>query len=255
MNNLLLLLPVFRAVESSLSSGESFTFAIEGFCPLKSHHVYLDIAKTERNEDECVASISPTSIEYTEKGFNIHISKFDSLEPGRYLVKAGAVPPGEPTPCMGLSVLPTDFGVSVFEIRDISAPSRSHVDLVNEYEETMKNRSKTFLKGFGENSSPETQHYRAFVFVKNCLLTKQMRLGQYEVIPLEGLGCTDITNLINQFLRNSNLGALGGLQETLNKAKQGQPTIVAHFPKVIAKNADSAGRIVEGEINLLNNLL
>lgn len=250
-----MLLPVFKAVESSLPSGESFTFAIEGFCPLKSFHVYLDVAKIEKNEDEWVASISPSSIEYTEKGFNINIDKFDNLEPGRYLIKVGTVPSGKPTPCMSLSILPTDFGVSIFEIRDINEPSRSHDDLADEYEIVIKDRSKDFLKGFGEQSTPETQNYVAFVFVKNCLLTKKMRLGQYELIPLEGLGCIDITNLINQFLRNSNLRALGNLEETLNKAKQGQPIIVAHFPKVVAKDTDSAGKIVESEINILKNLL
>lgn len=90
---------------------------------------------------------------------------------------------------------------------------------------------------------------------RNTQLTKNIRLGQYELIPLDGLGCFDIVNLINQFLSNSNIALLNSIEDTLNRAKQGQPTIVAHFPNVIAKDVDSAGQIVETEINLLKNLL
>lgn len=255
MNNILNLLPIFKAVRSSLQSGESFTFAIEGFCPLRNFSVYLDVAKVEADNDEWVASISPSSIEYTEKGFNLHIDKFKNFEPGRYLIKAGIVPPGKPVPFMSFSKQPTDFGASIFEIRDRNEPESSHDDLFKDYENLLKARTENFLKGFGEQSTPETQNYLALVFVKNCLLTKRMRLGQYELIPLEGLGCIDIANLINQFLHNSNLGVLDNLEETLSKAKQGQPTIVAHFPKVVAKDPDSAGKIVEGEINILKDLL
>ena len=195
MNNFLKLLPVFKAVRSSLPSGESFTFAIEGFCPLKNFSVYLDIVKIEVDNDEWDANISPSSIEYTEKGFNLHIDKFKNLKPGRYLIKAGIVPPGKPVPCMSLSKLPTDFGVSIFEIRNSNEPEISHDDLLKDYEKLIKARTKNFLKGFGEASTHETQNYLALVFVKNCLLTKRMRLGQYELIPFEGLACIDITNL------------------------------------------------------------
>ena len=255
MNNLLMLLPIFKAVESSLLSSESLSFVIEGFCTLKSTQIYLEIVKIERDEDEWFASISPSSIEYTEKGFDIHVDQVDNFQTGKYLIRFGAVPSGNPTPCMSLSIQPTDFGVSIFEIRDNDGPAATHDDLVRQYEGIIKNRAKDFVKGFGEQSTPETHNFLAFVFMKNCLLTKQIRLGQYELIPLEGLGCVDIMNLINQFLRNSNLGELGNSEDTLNKAKQGQPTLVAHFPKIIAKNFNSAGQIVESEIDILKNLM
>lgn len=255
MNNFLKLLPVFKAVNSSLTSNESINFVVEGFSPLKDVNVYLDIAKIEESEDEWVASITPSSITYSEKGFNFLIDKLETFKTGQYLVKAGLARTGDPTPCMCFSKLPSDFGVSIFEIRENTQPTKSHDQLVDYYEKVFSERHQNFLKTFGEESSADTQSYLAFVFVKNCLLTKAMRLGQYEFIPFEGLTCTDITSLINSFLSKSNLGTLGNIEDTLRKAQQGQPTFVAHFPKVIAKNADSAGKIVESEINILNNLL
>lgn len=149
-----------------------------------------------------------------------------------------------------------EYGTIFFEIREKNVPAKKDTDLLEEYRNILKNRDEDFYKGFGNIScSGEKQIYTAVVLVKNCLLTSRMRVGQYELIPVGGLGCMDTIQLMNQCLAHTTIQPLFNIDEVVEIAKSGQPSFVVFFPKVMAASLEEAFQLVELEVNILCNVM
>ncbi len=91
--------------------------------------------------------------------------------------------------------------------------------------------------------------------MKDILITSRIRLSRYELIPSDGLSCIDELQVMQGFLEKIGQPPLGNTEGNLERAKQGQPTVVVHFPKVMADSIEHAGMVVEEESDLLVALL
>lgn len=154
-------------------------------------------------------------------------------------------------------IIQTKFDRCFFEIR-VSSKEHTPQELVEIYNNIIKGREEKFISGFGEKANRLGQickEYRSLVFIKDCLITRRMIIGQYEIFPFEGLACNDELGLVQDFLIGNGIPPLDNTDETLLRAKQGQPTAIVHFPKVFASSVEEAGCIVENEIRILCDLL
>ena len=97
------------------------------------------------------------------------------------------------------------------------------------------------IEGIGNGSNT----YKAFVFIKDCLITEKMILEHCEIIPWRGLECNDKLDSLQDFLTHMGLNILEHTAETLSRCKNNQPTVVIHFPIINADNIDIVGEIMK----------
>lgn len=147
-----------------------------------------------------------------------------------------------------------DYGIFPFEVIKLTDETLSKDDLIKKYQKIHKDRDRKFFGGFGYLSE-NMNDYTVLAFVKDCLIGSHMRLGFFEIIPFEGLEFNDEIYLINDFLNLHSSFNLNNSDDILKKAKQGQPTIVLHFPRLRVPNAEVAKKIAEKETELLLNVL
>jgi hypothetical protein len=97
--------------------------------------------------------------------------------------------------------------------------------------------------------------YRVLVFLKNCLLRSVLECGDFEIVPFDGLGCTDELNLMQAFLTRFQPGSLNETDNVIEQAKRGQPTVVVHFRRLAAPSAERCFNLAEHQAELLSCLL
>jgi len=97
--------------------------------------------------------------------------------------------------------------------------------------------------------------YRALVFLKNCLAHSLLECGDFEIVPFDGLGCTDELNLMQTFLTRFQPGSLNETDRVIEQAKRGQPTVVVHFRRLAAPSTDACFILAEQQAELIACLL
>jgi hypothetical protein len=142
----------------------------------------------------------------------------------------------------------------LFEIADPGGAARTTEQLRVEYHRIVAAREADFLAGIGDKATGALV-FEGLLFVKNCGMQTRMRLGPLQLIPVGGLGGQDEITLISEFLVRNGQAPITNVEESIQRAKLGQPSFVAHFPRVFAGSVDHAGEIVKREGVLLCDVL
>jgi hypothetical protein len=148
-----------------------------------------------------------------------------------------------------------DLGLCLLEVRDAGIEARSLEQLAVAHQAILEARRSDFQKGFGGvPGAAGTEEYRVLVFIKDCLLTRRMIVGQYEIGPAGGLTTSDEVALINGFLVAHKIPPLP--TRAPDSPERGEPVIFVHFPRVIANSVAAAiNEVVEPEMRLLCSVL
>jgi len=152
----------------------------------------------------------------------------------------------------------TDFGLQLLEVREVGTDTHTHDEVVTRFGKLMESREAEFMAGFGlPEGTGGANEYGVLIFVKNCKLTKHMRLGQYEVIPFGGLAVSDEVDLIQEYLKAQTTESMPAeiAERLAEKGKSEQPSFVAHFPLVRAESVADAATRADAEVRVLCGVL
>lgn len=241
-----------KPVKIAFQEGEQISFILTNIQLSNQNSCSVDIAKVEDDYTEFaigfgIPIISPTAELTLQSPTN---AEFKS---GIYILSSLSFSQSTPNGSSNeLRLTPNDFGLCLFQVYRESDEILNEQELLSKYNNIMIARDQEFTSGFGNSGSKQ---YLGLVFVKDCLITRRMRLGKYEIIPFEGLTCNDELNLIQSFLIQASLNPLTNVSDVLTRAQQGQPTIVIYFPKIITDSVDKAGQLIEDEVRTLGDLL
>jgi hypothetical protein len=140
---------------------------------------------------------------------------------------------------------------ALFELRDSGSEPSTASELLDRYRKLGQERDRQLNEGLGEG--PEV--YQALVFVRDCLITRRMFLGPYEILPLRGLGIGDEVESVESFLASEGLPPLPDLSSGLQQARLGQPVFVLHCRAARGTDVEGVGEGIEAEADLLASLL
>ena len=237
----------------SIYKGAKIDLVLKGILIGKQNQCGINIACIGKDYTNFALSYST---QFCVEGDKIKIAGIptDQLKVGLYQVTnislSGDLSEGSDS---NMQFTANEFGLSLFEIRESAVPLTAKQQIYESYADIMKRRNETFMSGFGDVTT--ANEYIGLVFVKNCLMTRRMRLGQYELIPFDGLECNDEIALMQNFLTMAGIPELTNTEDTLIRAQHGQPTAIIHFPRVFAQTVDQAGELIENEVRILGNLL
>jgi len=144
-----------------------------------------------------------------------------------------------------------DPSLCLFEIRSQNTPARTYPELIAAYKSLAEAQKTEFMRGIGSGR----ERFRVFVFIRNLLITRKMRLLRYEVIPIQGFSCETECGVIEQFFRNNGFPNVTVPARLRREAETRQPAIVVHFPVVHADDSNMAKNTAEREAALLARLL
>jgi hypothetical protein len=199
--------------------------------------VTFDIIEYEFTEFAISANGQATPIEDDATAI-IDASK--TLEPGLYLLTRLELRKN------GLAIVTLsrkDIGHLLFEVSTKPDLALTTEQLRARHAKIRKQRDAEFVKGIGSG----TEEFIVFVFVRNLMMTRQMRFGQLEVIPFGGLSYNDEVDFVRRFMKDFHIGDLGDTDELLEQAKKGQPSLVVHFPFIKADSLEAAANHAEIE--------
>lgn len=229
--------------------GETFSIRIRNLPhPGRFTHVWLELARVGWSETEWFWS---SGGEASIQGQEIHVElpKLD-VPPGIYLpsqVRFSLGPGADSTNVIDarprrnfervvLPVLARPQGAAPLAVIE------QRVQLIEVAREDL------FRRGFdADPANPGIGRFRGFAFVTRCLITRRVRLGQVEVLPLQtGLQSQEQAAVINQVLQE--MGSRPIIDVTGRWAQASQrafPLMLIHFPLVRAIDKNQAASAVE----------
>lgn len=238
--------------ESCIEKCKPIKFILEGLELNGEFNFSVNLNRIEYDYTE-FAFGTGTSIKASGRTHEISINTNEDLKEGMYLVgqinisKVNETP--FPEPLMNLTQ--QDFGECIIKIIDSLDNHQTEEELKKEYHEILKKRDIDFNRGIGDGS----KEFEGCMFIKHCLITRPMRLGQYQIFPWEGLPCNDEIKLVQDYLAKNNVKQLDNTQEILKNCKHGQPVSIVYFPLIKSDNPEIAGEIMEKEVSILCDLL
>ncbi len=147
---------------------------------------------------------------------------------------------------------PSEFGLQLFEVSDTpDQPRRASDDLLLIFQRIIEAREASFHEPFGAGP----QEFSVFVLFKDVLITSRMRLGNYELMPGDGLRFESELVCVDAFLEAVCGSELSNDGKTIDAWGRPEPTAYVHFPVVRANNAENARELAEQEVDLLIALL
>ncbi len=129
-----------------------------------------------------------------------------------------------------------DFGLQLVEIRAQDG-STAGGDVRRRFESIMRGREEELAAGIGlEAGAPDVHEYEVLLFVKDCLLTRPMHLGAYEVTPFGGLASSDAVDVVQEYLRSSTPDTIPEdvARKVSGSTRKDRPCFVVRFPLVRA---------------------
>jgi len=151
-----------------------------------------------------------------------------------------------------------DYGLQLVEIRSQGTPESSEETLRQRFEDIMRAREEEFAAGLGlDAGTPGAREYMVVVFVKDCLLTRTMRLGRYEVQPLGGLAAGDEVDVVQEYLRTFTADVIPDpmARDVAESKRSNHPCFVARFPLVRATSNGDAAAKADAEARVLGSVL
>lgn len=182
----------------SVIQGSPVELLVQDFQPAPNHvgAWWIPMVDAERTHF-MMASSSPFSTVNDQTSLICEPTK--DLAPGLYLLAKFALQePSSMEPTQS-QVVPLGDSPILFNVVACDDHEQTASELLAEYEAILVKREADFHRGFGcEPTAPGAREYIALVFVRDCLLTNRLRLGQYQAIPFEGSALTIKFNLFNQ---------------------------------------------------------
>lgn len=245
----------------SVESGERPYFAIRGPELHEGQTVGIEIVEIEADQTEFKASWGRRC---QESGADLRVEVPDSIDlgVGLYAIArislAAASTDGNCRAGCQVTFTEEDFGLQLFEIRKASDAPASAEELQARLQGTMRGREEELAAGVGLDSSlPGVDEYFVLIFVKDCLLTRVMQLGPYEITPFDGLGTSDEAAVIQEFLHAATADSIPAEMASAigDKGKRDHPCFVARFPVVRAQSHSDAAKLADEEVRVLCGVL
>jgi hypothetical protein len=151
-----------------------------------------------------------------------------------------------------------DYGLQLIEIRSEDALPSDQEQLRSRFEGVMSAREREFASGIGlDDGSPDAREFTALVFVKDCFLTRPMRLGRYEVEPIGGLPASGEVAVIGECLQSLTEDALPAqmAREMAESKRTDHPCFIVRFPVVRAASLSDAAARADAETRVLCSVL
>lgn len=142
-----------------------------------------------------------------------------------------------------------DFGIVLFEVRESTEKESTLAELLNKHQQIMANRLEEYRKGIGHGP----MQFQCYVFFKNCLVTRQINLLKYSVLPLGKLATHDEASLIHDFFLEKGIDLPTSKLE-LPESRQ-HPAGVIQFPIVWGSNIGEAAQFAHQEARLVIGML
>ena len=236
---------------TAISKGSPLLLRIEGSTLTGREYAIVDVWKVAVDYDDWYLQQGST----LSCDGDVYVATYpevQNLEKGLYYLRLGIASQVEGEH----SDIAQVEGILYFEIQETPDVSKTEEVLVSEYVAISEARNREFLRGFGNQlGAPGMTEYRGLVFIKNCIVTARARLGQYEIIPFNGLEANDEINLVNSFLSETDIPLISNTEAVLARARNGQPTCVVHFPCIAAGSYEEAGNLISAEVDLLCTVL
>ena len=211
---------------------------------------FLQISRIGRDYTEpCLSDGS--DLQLTGEGLRAACPR--PLAPGLYILSACTLTTGS-----GDRFVLTHLGLGAcfFEVTSSMVPTRSRDDVAAAIGAVAAHRTEELLRGFraGEERSDDGD-FQVYVFAKNCVLSRTMRLGAYTIEPIGGLGCGDEVQAYEAYFAAKGLAPVGSAGAAMADASANQPSFVAAFPHVHAPTIDQAMRDADEEVDRLCGVL
>jgi len=208
-----------KLVKSSFNAGEDVEIIIENLEINPNSTISINLNKVEEDYTEFAYSAGKI-IQSSGKSLRVSIPYSTDLKNGMYLI--GSINVVDETsdgfPNI-ISITPDKFGDILMEVTNPDDKEKTEEELSKLYAEILQDREIDFNKGIGNGS----KSYGVVLFTRNCKITQRMRLGQYELLPWEGLECNDKLDSLQSFLVQNGLNLLENTEDTLNKCKMINP--------------------------------
>jgi hypothetical protein len=237
----------------SITAGQPLILSIADLEIAGFRHAQCSIARVEDDEDAWVLTCN-SAISHEQNGAKVSVPTQEFGIPGLYRISSVVLMPSDaadPREAGSETATPRDL---LFEVVGTGEKPRSAEELLAHYRDVGQRRQADFLSGIGDKTGGSLE-FEALVFVKNCLLRTRMRIGPCQLIPFGGLGCQDEVTLMNEFLAKNGAPPIADPQEALGLGPFGEPSVVVHFPRVLAASTERAGQIVQDEVALLCDVL
>lgn len=176
-----------------------------------------------------------------------------ALPPGLYVLSAC-----ELTNATGERVALTRLGLgaSFFEVAPLTSVDRGPDEVLAALTAVAAHRLEDLKRGFRVGEELDTDRdYEVYVFAKNCVLSRPMRLSGYTLQRVAGLGCADEIRAYEGFFAEKGLPLVGNADAAMTDASANQPAFVACFPRVYAATIDQAMRAADEEVDRLCGVL
>lgn len=227
---------------TSLAPGDTLTVRVEDVSGYKNMNI--GVSKISDDFDMSAFSMGRPPTERTG-GLEVCMDAktLSTHGPGLYMVTTVRLL--EPTAPNGTAIpLVRAPEPLLFEIRD-GEQTRCSAELAAKRQEILKARASVFNAGIGKSDGKET--FRAFVFVRDCLLRTPMHFDQVELLPLPGMSCGDELESMQGFLKRIGLPVLADEKSAIERHRHETPGVVLHFPRVLADSADEAMDVLAAE--------
>jgi hypothetical protein len=237
----------------SIEAGEQTELVMSELALDTAVNLQVSIVKIEQDGDEVVVSWGqdvPASTDCIRTPVRGNVT----LEEGSYALGQVAAIRDESR----VVLTGDDFEVPLLEVRRPGDTASTTEEIDARVTAVREAREREFLSGLGlSGGTPGARDYGVLIFVKDCLLTRHMRLGQYEVISFGGLGVSDEVTLVQEYLRAYTEESMpDDIARTLaDKGKTQQPSFVAHFPLVRALSPSDAATCAHNEVLVLCGVL
>lgn len=177
----------------------------------------------------------------------------NNLEHGLYIINQLTFQ-NSSNPQDQLIIKEKDYLFYPFEIAKISDDKHTPHELMLQHMKIIRDRENEFKSGISYNSNDSMNEYTVFIFIKDCLITTPMRFGFYGLKRYEDLEFKDEIKMVDKYFRGKGF-QLNDINEILDRAKKGQPTIIAQFPNIEAPSMEIAKDIAKFHSELTINLL
>lgn len=232
----------------SLPQGGTFEVILKTGLPPEYTSAYLWIYRIDDDQDTPVMGLGAAASAATDsRGFSCKLTR--DLIPGLYRIASFEVGvPSNENPASRLALTQQQLALCIFEVRDALASPRSGSEIRRRHREILELRNRSFLAGLGRDPQLGTWcEYLVLFFVKDCLVTQPLRLGQYEVIPLGSLPRAGEVEMVLQFLGKFGL-AKEVAEASFPRREGNEPVAVFHFPRVLAASQQEAFNVVRQEV-------
>lgn len=246
---------IIRSTKSTIKETEYIEIQINSKIEINQKKFQIQIAQINHDYTNFIMSFCGDLIR-DKSNYVLKCKPVSQLKEGFYIVSALDIFDYDLDNMNQINIMNLTIIEPILFIIDNESSEISYQNLIEKYITINKERDNDFLSGIGDSSnSKERNVYLGIVFIKNCLLTTRMRIGQYELIPYERMGFDSELQVVNSFFSDYGLEVEFDEKSISEKYSGTHPVAVVHFPVVYASSEIEALKIIFDESSKLNNIL